>query len=352
MCVWRCGAPQQSRRGGGGTTKKQTQKRRDALFLSTPADTESDAVHLGGVIVRDLSPIVSNYRSVQTLDAYLKDAGVPGIAGVDTRAITLRLRDQGCLNAAITTDASLSDADLVARARAFTIEGVDLIAQVTARQPYEWKDPTGAEWEFSPSARAVHGGSPFHVVAYDYGVKHNILRRLAAHGCKLTVVPADYPADKVLALNPDGIFLSNGPGDPSAVPYAVANVRALLGKKPMFGICMGHQVLGQALGGSTYKLKFGHHGGNHPIRHVPTGRVEISAQNHNFAVDPASLPTGANVTHINLNDGTCAGLLVPASAAMSIQYHPEASPGPHDADVCFDQFVGLLQAAREAPVVA
>jgi len=316
------------------------------------ADTESDAVHLSGVVVRDLSPLVSNYRSVQTLDAYLAAAGVPGIAGVDTRALTLRLRDAGCLNAAICTDPSVSDADLVAATRAFSIEGVDLIAQVTAAAPYEWKDPTGAEWEFSASARAAHGGAPFHVVCYDYGVKHNILRRLAAHGCRLTVVPADYPADKVLAMNPDGVFLSNGPGDPSAVPYAVANVKSLLGKKPLFGICMGHQILAQALGGSTFKLKFGHHGGNHPIRHVPTSRVEISAQNHNFAVDPASLPAGTDVTHVNLNDGTCAGLLVPAAAAMSIQYHPEASPGPHDADVCCDQFVGLLTAARGAAVAA
>ena len=316
------------------------------------ADTESDAVHLSGVVVRDLSPLVSNYRSVQTLDAYLAAAGVPGIAGVDTRALTLRLRDAGCLNAAICTDPSVSDADLVAATRAFSIEGVDLIAQVTAAAPYEWKDPTGAEWEFSASARAAHGGAPFHVVCYDYGVKHNILRRLAAHGCRLTVVPADYPAEKVLAMNPDGVFLSNGPGDPSAVPYAVANVKSLLGKKPLFGICMGHQILAQALGGSTFKLKFGHHGGNHPIRHVPTSRVEISAQNHNFAVDPASLPAGTDVTHVNLNDGTCAGLLVPAAAAMSIQYHPEASPGPHDADVCFDQFVGLLTAARGAAVAA
>lgn len=175
---------------------------------------------------------------------------------------------------------------------------------------------------------------------------------LAAHGCKLTVVPASTSAADILALQPDGVFLSNGPGDPSAVPYAVATVKALLGRKPMFGICMGHQVLAQALGGATFKLKFGHHGGNHPIRHGPTGRVDISAQNHNFAVDPATLPAGAAVTHVNLNDGTCAGLVVEASSAMSIQYHPEASPGPHDADVCFDAFVGMLRAARGAPVAA
>lgn len=185
------------------------------------------------------------------------------------------------------------------------------------------------------------------IVAYDFGIKHNILRRLASYGCEITVVPADYPADKVLELNPDGIFLSNGPGDPSAVPYAVENTKKLLGKKPMFGICMGHQVLGQALGGSTFKLKFGHHGGNHPIRYAPTGRVEISAQNHNFAVDPATLPEEAEVTHINLNDGTCAGLAVPSKRAISIQYHPEASPGPHDGDVCFEQFIEMVKEEKK-----
>jgi carbamoyl-phosphate synthase small subunit len=309
---------------------------------------ESDRVHLGGVIVRDLSATVSNYRSTQTLDAFLKAQGVPGIAGVDTRAVTLRLREAGCLNAVICHDPAVPEADLVAKAKGFSIVGVDLIAQVTCAAPYEWTAGTAAEWEFNPKAKGGRGaptGAPYHVVALDFGVKTNILRRLASLGCRLTVVPASTPASSVLALNPDGVFLSNGPGDPSAVPYAVAAVKELLGKRPMFGICMGHQVLGQALGGATYKLKFGHHGGNHPIR-APGGRVEISAQNHNFAVDPASLPAGAEVTHINLNDGTCAGLAVPASSALSIQYHPEASPGPHDADVCFEAFIDMMAAAR------
>jgi carbamoyl-phosphate synthase small subunit len=315
---------------------------------------ESDRVHLGGVIVRDLSATVSNYRSTQTLDAFLKAQGVPGIAGIDTRAVTLRLRDAGCLNAVICHDPAVPEADLVARARGFSIVGVDLVAEVTCAAPYEWTEGTLPEWEFNPRAAPGHASrpaTPYHVVALDFGVKTNILRRLASLGCRLTVVPAATPAPAILALKPDGIFLSNGPGDPSALPYAVDTVRALLGARPMFGICMGHQVLGQALGGATYKLPFGHHGGNHPIR-APTGRIEISAQNHNFAVDPASLPEGAVVTHINLNDGTCAGLAVPASSALSIQYHPEASPGPHDADVCFEAFIDMMASARVGAAVA
>jgi carbamoyl-phosphate synthase small subunit len=295
--------------------------------------------------VRDLSSIVSNYRSTQTLDALLKEQGVPGLAGVDTRALTLRLREAGCLNAVLCHDPAVPAAELVARAAGWSIVGQDLVAQVTTGAPYEWADPTGAEWEFNPRATAVK--PTYRVVAYDFGVKTNILRRLASLGCAVTVVPASTPAAAVLAMDPDGIFLSNGPGDPSALPYAVEAVRALLGTKPMFGICMGHQVLGQALGGSTFKLKFGHHGGNHPIR-APGGRIEISAQNHNFAVDPASLPAGAVITHINLNDGTCAGLAVPAASALSIQYHPEASPGPHDADVCFEAFVDMMAAEKAA----
>lgn len=313
-----------------------------------PGDMESSKVHLGGVIARDYSLVVSNYRANTTLDAYLKAQGVLGIADVDTRAITRRLRVTGCLNGAICTDASVSDADLVASTKAWSIVGQDLIREVTCAEPYEWAERTEGEWEFAAAARAAEGGAPLHVVAYDYGVKRNILRRLASFGCRVTVVPADFPAADVLAMDPDGVFFSNGPGDPSAVPYAVANAKAILGQKPVFGICMGHQVLGQAFGGSTFKLKFGHHGGNHPIRHVPTGRIEISAQNHNFAVDPESLPAGVEVSHVNLNDGTCAGLVAPALRAMTIQYHPEASPGPHDADVCFEQYVGMMRDARKA----
>lgn len=309
-------------------------------------DMESTKCHLGGVIVRDLSIKVSNYRSAMTLDDYLKAQNVLGIANVDTRAITRRLRVTGCLNGVITTDQSISDEKLIAMTKEWTIVGKDLIKEVTCKEPYEWKDPTGEEWEFAANVKT--GGQPYFVVAYDFGIKHNILRRLASFGCRLTVVPADYPAEKVLEMNPDGVFFSNGPGDPSAVPYAVENAKKIVGKKPVFGICMGHQVLGQAFGATTFKLKFGHHGGNHPIRFNPTGRIEISAQNHNFAVDPATLPPEVEVSHINLNDGTCAGLVAPSLKAMTIQYHPEASPGPHDADICFEQYIEMMAAERKA----
>ncbi|CAL8464336.1 g3871 [Coccomyxa elongata] len=309
-------------------------------------DMESEKCHLGGIIIRDLSASVSNYRSTKTVDEYLKEQGVLGIADVDTRAITRRLRDTGALNGIITTDMTTPAEELVQQTKSWSILGKDLIREVTCSEPYEWKDTTEHEWEFNPNVLARNGEQPFHIVAYDFGIKHNILRRLASFGCRLTVVPADYPASKVLEMNPDGVFLSNGPGDPSAVPYAVENVRQVLGKKPVFGICMGHQLLGQAFGGETFKLKFGHHGGNHPIRYAPTSRIEISAQNHNYAVNPETLPADVEVTHINLNDGTCAGLLCKPKKAMSIQYHPEASPGPHDADVCFEQFIEMLKEER------
>lgn len=316
-----------------------------------PEDMESGEVHLGGVIVRDLSIKVSNYRSNISLDEYLKKQKVMGIAGVDTRAITRRLRVDGCLNGVICTDASISDDKLVEMTKSWTIVGKDLIKEVTCSEPYEWKDSTEQEWEFAPAAMGpANGARKLKVVAYDYGIKRNILRRLTSFGCEVTVVPADYPADKVLAMNPDGVFFSNGPGDPSAVPYAVDIAKQILGKKPVFGICMGHQVLGQAFGGTTFKLPFGHHGGNHPLRHTPTGRIEISAQNHNFAVDPASLPKEVEISLINLNDGTCAGMVHPGLRAMTVQSHPEASPGPHDSDVAFEQFIEYMK--EEAAVAA
>jgi carbamoyl-phosphate synthase small subunit len=309
-------------------------------------DMESSKAHMGGMLVRHLSLNVSNYRAAMTLPEYLEQQGVVGISDIDTRAITRRLRDTGCLNGVITTDASKTDDELVQMCKEWTIVGKDMIGTVTSRDAYEWVDPTGAEWEWAAEAKASAPGT-YDVVCYDFGIKHNIMRRLASFGCKLTVVPADTPASEVLALNPDGVLFSNGPGDPSAVPYAVENAKQILGEVPVFGICMGHQVLGQAFGGSTFKLKFGHHGGNHPVR-GPTGRVEISSQNHNFAVDPATLPGEVAVSHVNLNDGTCAGMVWEEKKAMTIQYHPEASPGPHDSDPCFETFVGMMKEAKAA----
>ena len=256
----------------------------------------------------------------------------------------MRLRDKGSLNGVVTTDMSISNDALVKMAKAYNIVGKDLIGEVCVKKPYKWVDPTEDEWEFAEKAK--NHKDKFNVVCFDFGIKNNIMRRLSSFGCELTVVPANYSAEDVMKLNPDGILFSNGPGDPSAAPYAVENCKKLLGKVPVFGICMGHQVLGQAFGGKTFKMKFGHHGGNHPLRNEFTQAVEISAQNHNFAVDLATLPKEVKVSHLNLNDGTCAGMVWEEKMAMTIQYHPEASPGPHDSDNCFAQFVDMIRANK------
>ncbi|PSS26668.1 Carbamoyl-phosphate synthase small chain like [Actinidia chinensis var. chinensis] len=309
-------------------------------------DEESRQCFLAGLVIRSLSISTSNWRCTNTLGDYLAERNIMGIYDVDTRAITRRLRQDGSLIGVLSTDESKTDEELLEMSRTWDIVGVDLISGVSCKDPYEWVDKLDSQWEFSFSRRE---GEAFHVIAYDFGIKQNILRRLASYGCKITVVPSTWPASKTLKMKPDGVVFSNGPGDPSAVPYAVETVEEIIGKVPVFGICMGHQLLGQALGGKTFKMKFGHHGGNHPVRNLRSGSVEISAQNHNYAVDPASLPKGVEVTHVNLNDGSCAGLAFPQQKLMSLQYHPEASPGPHDSDLAFAEFLQLMRQEKQNP---
>ncbi|XP_075500327.1 carbamoyl phosphate synthase small chain, chloroplastic-like [Primulina tabacum] len=307
-------------------------------------DEESRKCFLGGLIIRSLSISTSNWRCTEALEDYFASRNIMGIYDVDTRAITRRLRQDGSLIGVLSTEKSYTDEELLEMSRTWDIVGMDLISGVSCKEPYEWVDKTDLEWDFNQKNQET-----FQVVAYDFGIKHNILRRLASYGCQITVVPSAWPASETLKMKPDGVLFSNGPGDPSAVPYAVETVKEIIGKVPVFGICMGHQLLGQALGGKTFKMKFGHHGGNHPVRNLRNGRVEISAQNHNYAVDPESLPEGVVVTHVNLNDGSCAGLAFSQQKLMSLQYHPEASPGPHDSDLVFGEFIYLMK--QEKPSV-
>jgi carbamoyl-phosphate synthase small subunit len=310
-------------------------------------DAESRKAWLSGFIVRAASPRVSSWRATASLDVYLRDQGVVGITGLDTRALVRHIREAGAMRAVI----SSQDPDperLVAAARATpSMEGLDLVKDVTCAEPYHPElRIENEEWSIGSTEELSEYSilnSQFHVVAYDFGIKHNILRLLAKRGCRITVVPAGTPASEALALDPDGIFLSNGPGDPAVVTYGIQAVRELLGKKPVFGICLGHQILGLALGGTTFKLRFGHHGGNQPVRNADTGHVEISSHNHGFAVDETSLPAGVEVTHTNLNDGCVEGLRARDLRAFSVQYHPEAAPGPHDAAYLFDQFIAMMQ---------
>jgi carbamoyl-phosphate synthase small subunit len=312
-------------------------------------DEESAKPWLSGFVVRAASPRVSSWRATAALDEYLRDHGIVGITGVDTRALVRHIREAGALRGVICS-ADPDPQRLIGAARAApSMEGLDLVPYVTCAEPYHWVAGT-SDWELGTGGgrKEQNSQSPipnpqYHVVAYDFGIKRNILRLLAERGCRVTVVPANTPAAETLALKPDGVFLSNGPGDPAAVTYGVKAVRDLLGKAPVFGICLGHQILGLALGGSTYKLRFGHHGGNQPVRFSDTGQVEISSHNHGFAVDPKSLPEGVEITHVNLNDGCCEGLRARDLRAFSVQYHPEAAPGPHDASYLFGQFIELMR---------
>jgi carbamoyl-phosphate synthase small subunit len=306
-------------------------------------DPESDRPWAEGFVVREASPVASSWRATTTLDAYLRDHGIVGIQGIDTRALTRHLRDHGAQEGVIATG-DVDPRAVVAKAQASPgLLGRDLVKEVTCPAPYEWRASVwrlGQGYTEPPPAR-------FHVVAYDSGIKRNILRQLAAEGCRLTVVPAFAAADEVLALEPDGLFLANGPGDPEGVPYLAESVRQLAERLPTFGICLGHQILALALGARTFKLPFGHHGTNHPVKDLGTGRVEITSQNHGFAVDPDSCAAaGLEVTHVNLNDGTCEGMRHRSLPVFAVQYHPEASPGPHDSHYLFRRFVELLQESR------
>ena len=305
-------------------------------------DVESNKIWASGLIIRDLSTIVSNFRSEQPLDAYLKAAGIVGISDIDTRKLTRLLRDKGAQNGCIMAG-DVDEAKAIAAAKAApSMAGQDLAKVVSCTEPYEWSQST---WALG-TGFAERTESKFHVVAYDYGVKFNILRMLAERGCKLTVVPARTPAKDVFALKPDGVFLSNGPGDPEPCDYAIAAIREIVESgMPTFGICLGHQLLTLASGGKTMKMKTGHHGANHPVKDLGDGRVLITSQNHGFAVDPASLPANVRVTHVSLFDGTLQGVARADKPAFSFQGHPEASPGPHDVAYLFDRFIAMMKAA-------
>jgi len=311
-----------------------------------PEDFESDRPYLSAFIIKELSPIPSNWRSRETLDEFLKRHGVVGLQGIDTRALTRHIRDQGAQQAIISNDLS-NPAALIEKAQASPgMEGKDLVKEVTCREPYDWDQ---GDWDIRQGySRISHNGTRdyFSVVAYDFGIKRNILRRLTQVGCKVQVVPATTPAETVLAMKPDGVFLSNGPGDPAAVPYAIENVRALIGKVPIFGICLGHQILNLALGGKTYKLRFGHHGGNQPVMDLSKRKVEITSQNHGFAVDDQTGSDDVEITCINLNDRTVEGIRHKKYPVSSVQYHPEASPGPQDSSYLFQDFVTLMKENR------
>lgn len=315
-------------------------------YGTTPSDDEGKRPYIEGLVTREFSPISSNWRSTQVTDEYLEKYNVPVIADVDTRAIVRHLRNNGVMRGVISTASQDADA-LVAKARAIRkMDGTDLASVVSTRQPYEFSsaDPRNETGDKLLPAALDPSGKQMHVVAYDFGIKQNILRMLTRENCRVTVVPAQTPADEVLAMNPDGVFFSNGPGDPEPLDYAQQNVRDLAGKTPLFGICLGHQIFGLAMGGKTYKLKFGHHGANHPIKNLDTGKVEITSQNHNYAVDPETLDSASvAVTHVNLNDRTVAGLKHKEHPLFSVQYHPEASPGPHDSHYLFKDFRKMME---------
>jgi len=317
-------------------------------YGTTAGDAESRAPRVAGFIMREASPVASNWRADSSLRDYLVRHGIVAIADIDTRALTRVLRSAGVMRGVMATGAADPE-ELVGKARAIPkMEGSDLVRGVTCDAPFEWHERASSAGDADDRAFGIapqrRSSRRLRVAAYDFGIKWNILRRLDAYGCNVTVFPASARATDLLAIEPDGIFLSNGPGDPAALTYAIDNVRELVRTDiPTFGICLGHQVLGLAVGGQTFKLKFGHRGANHPVKELESGKVEITSQNHGFAVDPNSLPSDVKVTHLNLYDGTVEGFCHVTKPIFSVQYHPEASPGPHDADYLFRRFLDTME---------
>ncbi|MDF0554792.1 glutamine-hydrolyzing carbamoyl-phosphate synthase small subunit [Kamptonema sp. UHCC 0994] len=312
-------------------------------------DEESRGPQVRAAIARNICHKPSNWRSTQSLPDYLKHHSIPGIYGIDTRALTRKIRTVGAMNGGISTEI-IDPAELLEQVQqAPSMAGLNLVQQVTTSQVYEWSEPTESSWEFSDGTKS--DAEILTVVAIDFGIKRNILRRLASYGCRVVVVPANTPPEEILKYQPDGIFLSNGPGDPATVIEGIETTKALLkSEKPIFGICMGHQILGRSLGADTFKLKFGHRGLNQPAG--LTERIEITSQNHGFAIDPDSLAADVEITHLNLNDRTVAGLRHKSLPLFSVQYHPEASPGPHDADYLFERFVEAMRENRKVAVAS
>jgi carbamoyl-phosphate synthase small subunit len=315
-----------------------------------PEDNESARPQIAGLVVKEYRDFYSNFRAAKSLGAWLREHGIVGIQGVDTRMLTRILRNEGAMRGILSTGEPDLQVLLQKAGASPRMDGLNLAAVVSVKEPYAWDSVDKTPFALPPRNGSAPAPRRYKVVAMDCGIKQNILRRLTSYGCDVTVVPTDYPASEILAMNPDGIFLSNGPGDPAPVTVAIANVRQLIGRRPIFGICLGHQLIALALGGKTYKLKFGHRGANHPVKNLMTGEIEITSQNHGFAVDAESLDRNqVEVTHVNLNDGTNEGFRHLSLPLLSVQYHPEASPGPHDSDYLFRDFITMMKTGQPTP---